>query len=843
MNIKYLIHILLLLGHLVPAKAAAPVPHPPFPNEAETMGKFLCERIDLNRPGLESVSQEAQAGHYAAALEAWRDWKVRELRQINPGAYNWHGNQVSRKYLDFAEVLVGRMPPQQAARDTVWATFEDFYGLRGPVDQPLKTDWLAKDRAGKFSKNYRSFSIGNGLAVRYWQTGDPIYLQKWFQIAGDFARNQKRALEPLSESERREVPCNWLATDAAGMLAHGERVKVLVQSMGVLCKSLADNGKPATWAAVYQQVTASVPDASLRLVPAVELAQVALSLVLDHPAALLDRYEKPGAVPNQRLTGLSAVLLVATAFPEFKEAPSLLRKASSGIYDYLDGAFHADGGMLEQSFNYNFSSASDLELMAGWMRRSSPEFAAKLDQRSLAFRRLAASLASPLVRLPAMSSYPPMNPPPLWNDENARKKWFAEEIADKFATEDPLIGSIVSQFSQTASSTPPAFTSVAFPYTGYYAQRLNWRWDSPYLFLQASRRANGHSTMGCNSIQVVAFGRPLLVMAGPPVYTAQQLPEELRPDFSAINELLGSHSSLKTNTILVDGNSQNKAAPIAQTAPSAPIKTRWHASPWFDFAEGIYEDGYPLKNVTHHRQVIFVRKPGFWIVTDILVNNDQQEHRFSQVWNFPGRSEGKAFGFTEDQVVADSAAGLIHTADPDGPNLWLAHFGGPTLSYKKYFGAKNPYRGWFSPGIGRMIPAPQVMVNWKSSTPSVVATLLWPTPGNQPPDFKLHDTSIKSDSRQAGFAMALPDGTILHYTAASDARRVDLEGISTTAQALLTIKAPDGSVRGLILGPEGSDLKDAEFRWVGKEPKEVVPIRRTSGFAWRETAEGWQPEY
>ena len=61
---------------------------------------------------------------------------------------------------------------------------------------------------------------------------------------------------------------------------------------------------------------------------------------------------------------------------------------------------------------------------------------------------------------------------------------------------------------------------------------------------------------------------------------------ELRGEIDAINQLLGEQSSLKVNTVMVDGQSQNNNAPVAQKAHSGPIEMRWHNGAQFDFVEG-----------------------------------------------------------------------------------------------------------------------------------------------------------------------------------------------------------------------------------------------------------------
>lgn len=813
-------------------------------NSAQEVGKRLCDQIDLTKPGLEEVRKSASEGEYAKALDAWRDWKVMQIRRMDPGQFLWHGNQLYKGLLVMAEILTGRIPEQPVPV----LRFTHFFSLSGPPDRAIHPDWLAKDPEGHFSvdfsNDYSNFCFATPLAVRYWQSGDPVYLQKWFQITADFACNQKRAVEALDEKTRKTHFCNW-SIQAQPALSQGDRVFSMIRSLGVFCKSLPDGEKPKNWDSINMPLEAPLPPTSLALIPPVELAQIAFSLVNDHPIALLERYFKTGAAPNQRRNGLAAVLLTAVTFPEFTASHDLLTKAGEGLNDMVNGAFQIDGGMLEQSFNYNLGDAKSFGQLSALLTSVNPELSSKLLKRQGAFYRTLASLVTPIGKLPAMSSSSPVNPPALWKNYKLLNDWLANGAGSIQGTNDPLCASIAAQVSEQPSLPPPAFTSVAFPYSGYYVQRLDWRWDSPWLFMQASRPGRGHHNMGHNALQVTAYGRPLLVSAGPPVYNPGQLPPESRSDMQAINKLLGEDSSLKVNTVLVDGQSQGVVTPAA-VAQTDPISTRWHTSPRFDLMEGYYDLGYSGPNVTHRRIVIFIRDRGFWIVTDIMGNNDGMEHTFTQNWNLPGfQDQGKtlASGFKKDQLEIDPTGKSFHTTDPEGPNLWMNFFGGVERQIVNHFGEKNPYLGWFSPGFGILLPAPQVMVNWKSLSSSVLVTVISPTKTNSQPPFVFRDISENGDQTQSALEIEFQDGSKLVYRAAVTARVLEAVGVSMNAQALLAMKSHDGTVSGLVLGRVGDNPSDFEFRGTDSKIGDIIPIVVPKGFCWRETPQGIQPDY
>lgn len=824
-----------------------------LPSDAEGMGKILCAEIDLTQPGLEEVKRQADQGqgHYAAALTAWRDYKVAFLRKADPGDFGWHADQVSQTRLALAEDLVGRLSAEQQAKiDKRMRLFFVNSGIVGDPDaeKPLPIQWLAQDDRGAYFENYQNFYFSNGLSVRYWQSGDAIYLRKWFQIAADFARNQKHEVDALDDAIRRRIPCNWSARDAQASLSQSDRVHSLIRNLSVFCKSLPESGKPEKWSDVCRPLATPLAPAARDVIPPVELAQIALSLVRDHPPALLARYVKAGAVPNQRRNGLSGVLLIAATFPEFSASRELAAQGAAGLDSYLQGAFHRDGGMLEQSFNYNLGDASSLEEMAAQLEPSQPELAAKLRKRALAFYRIAAALSTPGAYLPAMASYGPASPPPFWSAPQERTKWLANHAAKMPGLRDPLVALIAGQFQQTPPSPAPAFTSITFPYSGYAVQRRSWGWESPYLFMQTCRPGRGHRSMGHNAIQVFAYGRPFLVSCGVPVYSPAQLPEAMRGDFDAINGLLGEGSSWKTNTVLVDDHSQKNNVKANQEAQPTPIEARWHTSSQFDFTEGLYDLGYPEQNIDHQRQVIFVRDPGFWIVTDRMTNRDGNEHAFTQVWNFPpflDEPRHHLWGFTADQVVTDPTARQLHTADPNGPNLWLYHFGAPALDYAKHYGDKSPYRGWYTLGFGSLTPAPNVNVSWKSPGHSLLVTVIWPAPDAATPLLISRDLTPRGDATRAGLSLKLPDGRLLTYQAAHDPQSLTASRLTVRAKGLLTVESPGGITHGLVLNsnPDGNTPTDYEFTAKGEAKSEVIPITTPQGFHWQQTPAGLAPDY
>lgn len=819
------------------------------PSDPVALGKVMCESVDLGTPGYEKMREHAKSGRYAEALDAWRDRKVLELRQSDLGKFGWHGDQLNRKRLSCADLLVGKTSADGQKTPGADSFFSDIYGMReaGKGAPPIR--WLAADGSGKISGAYSHFFFGIPFGARFWQTGDAAYVDKFFLIAGDFSVRQKGLAETLPAQVRKTFICGWTLS-APSTLAQGVRVENLIRTVGLMCKSLPDKETKAKWEHVLAPRTSALQAGAEKTIPAVGLAQVALSLVNDHTPTLLERYLKAGAVPNQRRTGLGALVLIGTQFPEFKTSKTLLAQSYVGLKDYLEEMIQQDGGMLEQSFNYNLGDASGFGEIAKLLKGRSPELAALMMEKQKSFYRLAAALMTPFAEMPAMSSMHPPNPPEIWKDAKLRRLWMTKPLQEIKEWKEPSADKIANALSLDKPSAVPGFTSVAFPFSGYYVQRGDWTWQSPYLFFQGSRQSRGHHTMGNNAIQVSAYGRQLIVSAGVPVYSADQLPPERRSEFEAINDLVDEHSTWKANTVLVDHSSQKYATSPAQKAFPTPVNARWHTSPTFDYLEGYADCGYVApgaKEVRHMRQVVFVRDPGLWVVVDVMLSADSSAHTYTQNWILPGNERDEkttVTGFRKAEVKADESMRMIRTDDPQGPNVTLRHVGLQTgqLKYVQHYGDKKPWRGWLAITFGKLLPAHQIEANFTATGNATLITIIQPRQTGDARDLVVTEPSEQKSATSSACRITLSNGRVLSVFARDGEGQVRAPSFSGDAQLVVTLESAGGNVNGLVIkGREaaGSHAFDAR-------PGQTAirtPILSPSNFKWIQSASGISPSY
>ena len=557
---------------------------------------------------------------------------------------------------------------------------------------------------------------------------------------------------------------------------------------------------------------------------------------------------------------------LAIAFAEFTGAAAIEEVVDPAWVEFVDTSlFHEDGANREHSFNYNpgvLKAIFSLVLMNG--DRVLPNWLARAKEYAQSYRLLQAAMIMSNGMHPQIGNGAMSQPSRLWEDE-ALREYKRDVNGDSYNVSPQLIGDaehpLVEQVSRAMvgdGSGAPAFTSVAFPYAGFYLMRDSWSIaDGVSLFFSGSHRSSGHGNADAGGVQLAAYGRSLLVYGGLPTYGLAgtlDWPREL-------HNYLDEDSSYKTNTILVDGMVQAR-----QETPDRPLGNPWYTSDHFDFAERRYAGGYRLQEhhrpaagqvdaeVTHTRSVFFVRQAAVWVVVDRLENAGARERTYSQVWNFVQRLDeddgrGIVHGFGLDDVKVDGAAHRIYTEQPGAPNVSLHHFPGTAdLQYQTYFAEEEPYvvpfsgekrdifPGWFARNIADRLGAVDVHVAWRGEAQStaVLVTVIAPSRTTQARVLEAEDRSRDGTS---GFLAVLEGGARLGFAAAAGDATLQALGHSVTGRSLLVYLTEDGEQHGMLIdGAGGRELAGPGMATVGD-------VRVPGGFTWRQTPAGFAPEY
>lgn len=742
---------------------------------AESLSWSTARRTLVAGMGL--VGAHLRPGAVAAALLWWpgrghsRDGEqsatlaLQRLRLFNATpAWFTSGNWGNGRYRPWTDYLVGRMG--EAEFEAVCAAPSDYclrdvWNLRQRLPGPIQ--W-AREEPGF---NWPGI---HALAMRYFRTGEAIYLEKWVAVVSDFANwTLQRPIEQRTPLERGQPgPLLESAMTWGGILT----------AMGILAKGL--EGASLATASPFASRPGPVPGGPHAAALGRALSGIAAAFSRGDAAFLARHYASPRYVPNQRVYGLEALLQMGAFFPDLS-AGAWLTLAHEAMHDAAERYSLPDGGQVEQSFNYAQALVQSLERCTWLPFETEPAWRAAARTAVRRWEWFVAALAVPTGGLPQLGN-----------------------------TSWGRVG------RQQAAAVRPVGPSVALPYSGLYVMRSDWTPQSPYLFFVHRRAARGHQMAGGNSVQVSAFGRPLLAAGGSAVYGGPAARD------AALTAYLSESSSWKTCTVLVDGRSQAGASfqglalgsdgkPDITRAPAAPARVRWHTSDALDVLESDYREGYRatlddpraslVSDVVHTRRVIFVRPMALWLVVDVM--RTQAAHDYTQVWKFlPPNTEPSLNGFEQSQVEVQPRERRISTRDatPLAANVDLLHFGPPELQYRRFFGAQG--LGWHNPGpLTRPEPAVDVHASWRGTGSQVLLTAIVPRRGTASPVTRVADLSRAAT---AGCALVNDEGMRLSVLATASPIALAIEGTSAECELLLTLGSPGQRPEKLLLSSDES---------------------------------------
>jgi hypothetical protein len=579
---------------------------------------------------------------------------------------------------------------------------------------------------------------------------------------------------------------------------------------------MGHNANPVKMLDILTAIAATVgPDQTSQIEPEV---WANLLCLLHSRVSIIVKDGRP-AIPNQLVHAATELVTVALRAPFYTEAPQWEELARHRLQQgVIEGDYLADGGSLEQSFNYNWGLIAAASKLLKSAPGKPPAWIQELHSMATNRRRLLTLLQQPFGGLPANGSYASVYPDRVLEGHeeasNYRKKLHTQYLTgargrgDPKEFPDPGLDHIVDHLFGDGTAPAPGFTSIAFPYSGYYAQRTGWRLDSAYLFLHASRRGRGHHCADSNAVDLIAFGRHFLLGAGASNYgQIEWCPEEQRPLIPKIDDY--RYGSFSRNTIQVDGQPQSQSS-AAKSTYQTTLNNRWLDTGKLGFCEGFFEDGYgknvPPIPVSHHREVIFVKSVPLWIITDRL--QSETAHAYTAVWNFPPKVEAvpgdptrrrRIAGFREEEVILDEKSGVIATDQPDSPNIALHMFTNGPLTMRKYFGTLDPTYGWLAPGIGgRRYPKTDTHTTWQGKAgSSVLVTLILPRDSDSFADCKVRPLP---DAQGIGFEAHIGE-KILRYDATPVAAPQRIGTDQVLATAMLTV---DENTRkyGLVVTPK-----------------------------------------
>ena len=215
--------------------------------------------------------------------------------------------------------------------------------------------------------------------------------------------------------------------------------------------------------------------------------------------------------------------------------------------------------------------------------------------------------------------------------------------------------------SAGALGEAPRQQHAIFPTSGYAVLRSRWDdkhnyQDSRYLVFDSGPvGAGNHGHMDALSIEVAAYGRPLIVDPGRYTY--------LESDSKQFDWRAAFRSTTAHNTISVDNMDQGiyrRKRPISKKKIIAPLPKAQLLAHQLN-ADMAYLYGKvesPNYQVTHHRRIWFARE-SYWVILDSLLPFDEVAHSYRLRYQLGAHADDKPILTETNRAVEAQCPGLI----------------------------------------------------------------------------------------------------------------------------------------------------------------------------------------
>ncbi|HEX2999382.1 MAG TPA: alginate lyase family protein, partial [Armatimonadota bacterium] len=573
----------------------------------------LFDALALDGKGLEAVRAAVAAGDLEQAKHALASY-LRERRNV---LWSFDPHQID-KNVGHNQAAADKTVHGDVSVVTIWHTFPNsdidwFYNeTKARPDLPDNNEW-------QWQLNRMGF--WGDLGRTYWATGNEEYARTFVKHLRSWVHQC-----PVPAKNANTADSAWRTIECGIRMAYN-------------------------WPDTYYRflLSPSFTDADVILY---------LKCCVEH-ARYLAQYPTGGNWLTMEMSGLYTV---GAVFPELKEAAAWRKQAAQTLYAEADKQFLPDGAQFELTPGYHqvaLDNILNLYLLAQRFHREQElpaDYIARLE-KTFDYNLF---LMTPNRSLPTYNDSWPVGVP---------------NTLRRPATLFPNRKDYAWVASDGKQGEPPATTSHAFPYAGYYAMRSGWEKDANYLCFDAGPLGNGHYHQDKLNLTIWGYGREILFDGGGGSYESSRWRSYGVDTFSH-------------NTVLVDGQPQRRDGRNPQERVSAqPLNGHWVSTPVYDYAAGSYSSGYgkvDTRLATHARRVLFL-KPDLFLVADTLTPNDAAAHTYQARWHL-----------LTTNTTRDAATGAVTTADAGKPNLVIIPLLGQGLETRVASAQTEPeLLGWW----------------------------------------------------------------------------------------------------------------------------------------------------
>ena len=421
---------------------------------------------------------------------------------------------------------------------------------------------------------------------------------------------------------------------------------------------------------------------------------------------------------------MSGLYAVGALFPELDEAEEFRAYAIRRIHDELATQFLPDGAQVELTPGYHQVALSNILKIAEFARMVGraddlPADFVAMTERAFDFKL---RLMTPDRDLPRFNDSWDVNVPRTM-----------EQAARLF----PERGDFAWAARDGDATDAPETTSHVLPYAGYAAMRSGWERDANYLAFDFGTLGYGHVHQDKLNVVLWAYGRQMLFDGGGGNYESSPY---RRYDIDTF-----AH-----NTGLVDGLPQRRPTNDRWANVSRePLDARWESAAEYDFAAGVYDEGYgdvDNRPATHVRRVLFV-KPDLFVIADAFTPRDAESHTYQVRWHTDS---------TSWVTAAENGVSTRHTDDGGSPNLAIVAVDEDGLHVTSHSAQTEPeLLGWWVARDGKHKPTTTVLHTRDGAGLQAFLTVLYPLPpgAEAVPTVARDLDAIRVD---------LPDGRVVH---------------------------------------------------------------------------------
>lgn len=316
---------------------------------------------------------------------------------------------------------------------------------------------------------------------------------------------------------------------------------------------------------------------------------------------------------NWLIMEMNGLAQIGILYPELLPSERWLKEAWVILKEELDRQIYPDGFQYELSTGYHDVVVNNYQRVLEAAKAFNAPILEGITEKLLKACQLDVKLMMPDGKLPDLND----------GKEEQVSKLLLPKL--RLLPRDPVMEWAVSGGRR---GREPEYQSLALPYSGIAVMRDGWGPENTWALFDGGPFGRGHQHEDKLSLLIYAGGKLVLTEGGNYAYDDSEMRKYVL-------------SSRAHNTVLVDGNGQNRRSSYSWEDADIHKKAGlcFKTGPDYDYAEGVYDEGYGPETdikVRHSRRVYFIKKPlyglkPFFLVADRI--ESETEHEYEFLWH------------------------------------------------------------------------------------------------------------------------------------------------------------------------------------------------------------------